>query len=304
MQLRRIAWIAAAALGALTLGLMIANPVRRAPGRDPETAIEASALPTERSDPDRTPRRGEDHHSSGRLGTIVRKMSSRLGHPEVAWAYGPEIIGRAVRGRPIRLTALGRPALDAKVLVVGCIHGTECAGRTIKPLGHSGCPSDDADIYFLRNLNPDGYALGTRLNGRGVDLNRNFPAGWKPIGHRRSPQYSGPRPFSEPETRLAANLIRRLHPKVTIWFHQQPGGPFVRAWGQSVPLARRYAKLAGLRFRRLPWLAGTAPNWQNHRFPGTASFVVELPAGGLSTELHDANRRAIVELGRRVAGRG
>ena len=37
--------------------------------------------------------------------------------------------------------------------------------------------------------------------------------------------------------------------------------------------------MAELPFRRLPWLAGTAPNWQNHRFPHTASFVVELPLG-------------------------
>ncbi len=25
---------------------------------------------------------------------------------------------------------------------------------------------------------------------------------------------------------------------------------------------------------------GTAPNWQNDRFPGTSSFVVELPEAG------------------------
>src|SRR5262249_25070105 len=33
-----------------------------------------------------------------------------------------------------------------------------------------------------------------------------------------------------------------------------------------------------LSFRKLPWLPGSAPNWQNHRFPGTSSFVVELRA--------------------------
>ncbi len=33
--------------------------------------------------------------------------------------------------------------------------------------------------------------------------------------------------------------------------------------------------------RSLPRPNGTAPNWQNHRFPRVAAFVVELPAGPL-----------------------
>jgi len=141
-------------------------------------------------------------------------------------------------------------------------------------------------VFYVPNLNPDGLAHGTRLNGRGVDLNRNFPASWEPIGARWDLQYSGPHPFSEPETRLAARLIRELHPDVTIWFHQE-AEPMVRAWGPSVPAARRFAhylrpvKYTPVPFERLPWLAGTAPNWQNHRFPGSASFVVELPSGPL-----------------------
>ena len=54
----------------------------------------------------------------------------------------------------------------------------------------------------------------------------------------------------------------------------------MRAWGPSIPAARVYARLAGLPFHRLPWMDGTAPNWQNNHFPGTSSFVVELPAAG------------------------
>jgi hypothetical protein len=56
----------------------------------------------------------------------------------------------------------------------------------------------------------------------------------------------------------------------------------VRAWGTSVAAAERYARASGLAFRRMPWLAGTAPQWQNRAFPGTSSFVVELPDGRLS----------------------
>jgi hypothetical protein len=37
-----------------------------------------------------------------------------------------------------------------------------------------------------------------------------------------------------------------------------------------------------MRFRALPWPNGSAPNWQNHLDPRSPSFVVELPAGGLS----------------------
>jgi len=80
---------------------------------------------------------------------------------------------------------------------------------------------------------------------------------------------------------------------VTIWFHQiHRGEPFVRAWGQSAPAGRLFAHLAGVPFRLMGWPAGTGPNWQNHRFPGSASYVVELPRGalapGLGGRLNDA----------------
>lgn len=209
------------------------------------------------------------------------------------------LAGRSAGGRPILMRQLGDPAIDGEVLVFGCIHGDECAGGRLQPLT-GGCPDPSADLYLVPNLNPDGFALRSRLNGRGVDLNRNFPAEWKPIGERGSPQFSGPGPFSEPETRLAARIVRRLRPEVTIWFHQHHGPPLVRAWGQSVASARRFAQLAKLPFRRLPWLAGTAPNWQNHRFPGSGSFVVELPRGAASNETMTRLGRAVVLLAREV----
>jgi len=183
------------------------------------------------------------------------------------------------------------------MLVVGCIHGDECAGLAVvhrlrsarAQLGLAG------PIALVPNLNPDGAWRATRLNGRGVDLNRNFAAGWRLIGRRWDLQYSGPRPFSEPETRLARDLIARLRPQVTVWFHQQRTA-LVRAWGQSVPAARRYACLAALPFRRLRWPAGTAPHWQNRRFAGSASFVVELARGRLSPRWAQRHARAIIRL--------
>ena len=196
------------------------------------------------------------------------------------------VIGRSAEGRPIEAWAANGLG-DARhgrsdrplVLVIGCIHGDECAGIEAVRRSLRGCPPHGDGLVAVPNLNPDGLALGTRLNARGVDLNRNFVAGWRPFGVPGDPEHSGEAPFSEPETRLARELIRRLRPDVTIWFHQQEER-LVRAWGQSIPAARAYARLAGEPFERMPWLAGTAPNWQNHRFPGTSSFVVELPLAG------------------------
>jgi protein MpaA len=207
-------------------------------------------------------------------------------------------VGRSADGRPIRVTASGDPAAGRRVLVVGCIHGIECAGMAVaRRVVHApgGCPPPTADIWSLTDLDPDGRAAGSRLNGHGVDLNRNFPVGWRPIGRPWDLEHSGPRPFSEPETRTVRRLVRALHPKLTVWFHQQ-AEPLVRAWGPSVPAARRYARLVGLPFRRMPWPAGTAPHWQNVDFPGTASFVVELGPGPLSAAAARRHARAVQAL--------
>ena len=186
-------------------------------------------------------------------------------------------VGHSVGGLAIRPVVLGDPAAVHRLLVVGCIHGNEPAGNAIvRRLVQAGAPAG-TEIVAVTSINPDGCRRGTRGNAHGVDLNRTFPSNWEPIGKPGSYQYSGRRPLSEPESRYAVALIERLRPEITVWFHQPQG--VVRAWGQSIPTARRLAALAGFPYRSIPWPYGTAANWQNHRFPGTASFVVELPAG-------------------------
>ena len=179
------------------------------------------------------------------------------------------------------------------VLVVGCIHGTECAGiRIVRALERV---RTGLDLWVIPNLDPDGYAIGRRQNGRGVDLNRNWPAHWHGGGRPWDLYYAGPRPFSELETRIARNLILRIRPRATIWFHQHMD--LVWAWGGSSPAGRIYARASGMRFYHHHWLDGTASNWQNHRLPGTASFVVELPAGSLSPAEVRHHMHAVLTLG-------
>jgi hypothetical protein len=84
------------------------------------------------------------------------------------------------------------------------------------------------------------------------------------------------------------HLIERLRPTITIWFHQPQA--LVRANGANVSAARSYARLAGMRFRRLPSPPGSAIAWQSAALPGTRAFVVELRPGELG--IRDAGRYA------------
>ena len=230
-----------------------------------------------------------------RLLAVAAALAAPLGSGPVE----RELAGRSAEGRAIQLYRLGLPDARFRVLVVGCIHGDECAGRAVtRRLLRTGAPVG-VQLFVLQNLNPDGFVRGVRQNARGVDLNRNFGSEWRRLGRRWSPQHAGPRPWSEPETRLVRSLVERLRPDVTIWFHQPQA--LVRAWGPSVGVARVYARLARMPYRSLRWPHGTGPNWQNHRFPGDAAFVVELPAGGLSAAAAERHVRAILGLRRAIA---
>ena len=188
----------------------------------------------------------------------------------------PHLLGRSVQARPLVAYELGDPSAARKVLVVGCIHGNECAGITIVDRLRRLGPLAGVDLWLLPDANPDGHAAGTRGNARGVDLNRNFPYRWRLL---RGVHDSGRAPASEPETRIAMRIIRRLRPAVTIWFHQHLN--MVVLTSGNLGLQRRFARLAGLRAGRLPRYPGTATGWSNATYPGTTAFVVELSAGPL-----------------------
>jgi protein MpaA len=201
-----------------------------------------------------------------------------------------ELLGESFEGRPIHVFHRGDPD-DIRVLVVGCIHGDECAGIRIARRLRIGRPRGFLDLWILPTLNPDGRSAHTRQNARGVDLNRNFPFRW-----RRGPRdryYPGRRPASEPETRIAIRLIRRIEPDITIWFHQPLA--LVDASG-DVRLERRYARLVGLPLVHLERLHGTATSWQKHLLRGTEAFVVELPGGRLRPERARVFARAVYRL--------
>jgi murein peptide amidase A len=212
------------------------------------------------------------------IGGPVSALIGLVGLAAVSAAAGPGVnqtitLGRSVQGRSITAIERGDPR-GPNVLVVGCIHGNETAGiRIVERLARLR-PAPGVDLWLVPDLNPDGVQAQTRGNARGVDLNRNFPWHWR---HLTGSYYSGSHPLSEPESRLAAKLILRLRPRLTIWFHQPLDT--VDESGGSLAIEQRYAELSHLPLRRLTRFPGSATSWQNQQLPGSTAFVVELPRG-------------------------
>ena len=209
------------------------------------------------------------------------------------------VLGRSEVGRPIDLVRTGDPDSGRRILVIGCIHGNEPAGIAVTRDLVRSPPPAELDLWIVPNLNPDGVAAATRANARGVDLNPQLPLSLAPARASGRPRVRGPTALSEAESRLAWRLIRRIRPAVTIWFHQPLG--LVDLSGGRADVERRYARLVGLPARRLARYPGGASGWQNHRFPGTTAFVVELPPGPLPAPSARRLALAAVRLGQRGA---
>jgi hypothetical protein len=213
-------------------------------------------------------------------------------------------LGRSVQGRAIVARRVGNSSAKRKVLVIGCTHGDECAGIPIaKRLERLNPPG--VDLWIVPNLNPDGYARRTRKNAHGVDVNRNFDREWTSGSSDPSAdEYRGKRAFSEPETRIVRDLIRRLQPAITVWYYARTGGstvpPGVGLSQGSNRVERRYLNVVGEAYKPLPPLPGAAQGrgteWQNATFPGTRAFLVELPLGNLSTAEVNRHARAVHEV--------
>lgn len=143
---------------------------------------------------------------------------------------------KSLNGKHILLhefTPAQRPV--ARVLVVGGIHGDELTSvsivfRWIELLKQR--PGEAARYHWrvIPVLNPDGLLAKppTRVNARGVDLNRNFPTdNWSreashywSVSTRRDPRrFPGKAARSEPESSWLHNEIETFKPDVIISVH-------------------------------------------------------------------------------------
>ena len=216
-------------------------------------------------------------------------------------------VGMSVEGRPITAMRHGDPT------VVGCWSSVSSTATNRPDCRSSPCSTPlpvppGVDLYLVESMNPDGVANNTRGNANGVDLNRNFPYNWGPIGAPGDGQYAGPEAASEPETQAVVDLITALHPDLVIWYHQDlftiaPGQ------GRDGAIRARYAELTGLPMETITGgtYTGVAAQWardelaSNEPQPGVA-FIVEL-GPTLSAEEAQIHAEAVLTIAERTTDR-
>ncbi len=144
---------------------------------------------------------------------------------------GKKIMGEGTRwasslqGREIRLytsSAFLFGSGQRPLLFIGGVHGDEPEGVLLAEATLSWLLEEykgELPWLLIPCLNPDGFALGTRGNGRGVDLNRNYPSrGWSQ--EAQSKRYDpGESPASEPEVSALVQLILSERPRLIIHAH-------------------------------------------------------------------------------------
>lgn len=117
----------------------------------------------------------------------------------------------------------------AAIVVLAAIHGDESETTVVVSEALRCLPRGALRAAVILCSNPDGMLRGTRGNGRGVDLNRNFPtANWSPdpvcyksrANDARDMALSpGSEPASEPETKALISLLESLKPRAVVSLH-------------------------------------------------------------------------------------
>jgi murein peptide amidase A len=131
---------------------------------------------------------------------------------------------------PIALYASHPPAQLKRlkpILLMGGIHGDEPLGvelakKTLEFLEHdSKKPQPEITVPWalIPILNVDGFKAGTRVNGRGVDLNRNYPSMSWTSGFEKERYNPGPAAASEAEIKAVVGFIQDFKPRLIIHCH-------------------------------------------------------------------------------------
>lgn len=200
-------------------------------------------------------------------------------------------IGRSVQGRAITAHYFGSG--NKTILFTGGIHGSEPSGTSTMQsmvddlaINAHKIPTN-TQVVVIPNLNPDGSAMGTRLNARRVNLDRNFPTqDWSrniDTANGILKNGGGKKAGSEPETQAIMQLVQRLNVYAQISFHAQGSLVGANGTGFAYSIGNTYASTVGYRtmFGHAEETMGYAITgeyeaWLSER--GVPAILIELPS--------------------------
>lgn len=171
-----------------------------------------------------------------RLGSVPPAECRSLGlqPAPVVSTRGHALMLRDILPGTQQLAQRGKSAARAtRILVIGGIHGDELTSASIVFRWLRWLHDGESRQYHWRVIpvaNPDGLLASTpqRVNGRGVDLNRNFPtpdwdkdahAYWAKKTSKDPRRFPGDKAMSEPETKWLREEIERFQPDVIVSVH-------------------------------------------------------------------------------------
>lgn len=146
-----------------------------------------------------------------------------------------KVSGSSVQGRSLVYAEFGSDKAENTTLIFSTVHGDEItplyvAIQLVHWLKDRQSQLENTRVVIAPLVNPDGFfsAKRTRMNARGVDLNRNFAtedwssralSSWK-VRYKKDPRrFPGNEPRSEPETLFQEDLIRKIRPQKILSIH-------------------------------------------------------------------------------------
>ena len=185
-------------------------------------------------------------------------------------------IGTSEQGRDIPVLRIGSADAEHQVLLQGAIHGREYLTAWLLMamadywLARGILDHGDVCYHIIPMVNPDGviisqtrklneqqreiylldkekgyttqsergYAQDWKANGKGIDLNRNFPSGWEEVDDRDGPsseRYKGVTPFCAAETVALRDYTYVYDFDVTVSYHSS-GSIIYYEYGHKEPV--------------------------------------------------------------------
>ncbi len=209
-----------------------------------------------------------------------------------------------------RKTYPGDDPKNSKIFVVTGVHGSEKATVPVmynffKKIIEDWRESEtletlrfNYEYVYIPILNPSGWALNTRKNSNGVDLNRNFPSLWTLGDDTSASTYGGPEPLSEPESlALYDVLMNEQNMLMYVDFHNFSSDPdqrmFIWNIGASlftINVGNKYLAKQSREWQKkydfLPQNEDDFFGWSSHAVNGSTSrFAETLDSHGYCFEI-------------------